>query len=106
MLFLFLVYPFSNALISKIEANKTTFLYENATETDTEINYLYLLNSFFGSINFKQFKVLDSYSTELFSGSLESSLSSKSPYFKLIGNGRPSRGKLFLFLYLSSAAFA
>ena len=87
-----LLYPFSNALISKIEANKTTFLYENATETDTEINYLYLLNSFFGSINFKQFKVLDSYSTELFSGSLESSLSSKSPYFKLIGkdgiNGR------------------
>ena len=80
-----LLYPFSNAIISKIEANKTTFLYENATETDTEINHLYLFNSFISSIKFRQFKVLDSHSTELFSGSLESSLSSKSPYFKLIG---------------------
>jgi hypothetical protein len=80
-----LLYPFSSSILSKIEINKTTFIYENDTESNKEITNLNLFNPFFSSINLKKFTIQDSDSTELFSGSLESSLSLKSPYLKLIG---------------------
>ena len=80
-----LLYPFSSSILSKIEINKTTFIYEDDTESNKEISNLNLFNSFFSSINLKKFTIQDSDFTELFSGSLESSLSLKSPYLKLIG---------------------